>query len=251
MRGVRRTGRWPAPSGAGHRVWLVERPHAGHERQGDGHGSGRIRLGRSRRRRRCGRAALVDKVPDLGELVGARAPPAPTARARRQRSRRRCRGPTKTTLSTICANARCCAERSRRPWASTSKQRAVPGEPAQEAALLSRRFGGAPEELLLHAHSSGGQIIRRRSGPGATTLPSGRKRRSWAGIATRPLSSMRCRYVPQNVGPGVAPRPALARASPLSPRFPHYSPFFSTGGPNPNRCVVRRQRKQMYASPPA
>ncbi len=50
---------------------VVERPHAGHERQGDGHVSRRIRLGRSRRRRRCGRAALVDQVPDLGELGGA------------------------------------------------------------------------------------------------------------------------------------------------------------------------------------
>ena len=50
---------------------VVESPHAGHERQGDGHWSRRIRLGRSRRGRRCGRAALVDQVPDLGELVGA------------------------------------------------------------------------------------------------------------------------------------------------------------------------------------
>ena len=50
---------------------VVASPHAGHERQGDGHGSRRLRLGRSRRRRRCGRTALVDQVPDLGEFGGA------------------------------------------------------------------------------------------------------------------------------------------------------------------------------------
>ena len=95
------------------------------------------------------------------------------------------------------------------------------------------------------AHSSGGQIIRRFSAPVRDHAAFGKEAAHLSGYRNAALFVNMVAVGSAERG-DMQRRPAFARASPSSRQGPHYSPFFSTGAPNPNRCVVRRQRKQMY-----